>query len=119
MQNRKPSLAFFQAKKRHINMNKFGGSSRDWVGGKSYLCVLGDHSLCGKNTKTKIPRNPGTIPQKVCSCILFLRYFLLQIRGSARASTTETVRGTGATIKGIEEKGDRSHHSLLRYASQQ
>ena len=41
-----------QGKKKHINIKKSAGLSRDWVGAKILLmCFFSDHSLCGeKNT---------------------------------------------------------------------
>ena len=41
---------FFQGKKKHMNINKFAGLSRDWVGAKILLCVFSGHSFGGENT---------------------------------------------------------------------
>ena len=66
----------FRERERHININKFGGLSRDWVDGKNVfscvcvcecvcVCVLGSFLVGERKTyKHKSPENPGTIPQE-------------------------------------------------------
>ena len=56
--------AVVQEKKKHININKFAGFSRDWVGAKHlFMCFLGSFLMVEKKThKQNYPQNPGTIP---------------------------------------------------------
>ena len=55
-----PQLALPQGKKKHMNINKFAGLSRDWVGAKNlFMCLFSGHSLWGKNTHT------NKVPQKI------------------------------------------------------
>ena len=52
LDSQRPCPSFPQGKKKHININKFAGLSRDWVGAKIYfMCFISGHSLWGrKNT---------------------------------------------------------------------
>ena len=46
-----PQDRTFQGKKKHININKFAGLSRDWVGAKIlFMCVFGSFPMREKNT---------------------------------------------------------------------
>ena len=50
-----------QGKKKHININKFPGLSRDWVGAKIlFVCFFSGHSLWGR--KKHINKIPPKIP---------------------------------------------------------
>ena len=41
----------FQGKEKHININKFAGLSRDWVGAKKlFMCFFGSFLMGAKNT---------------------------------------------------------------------
>ena len=64
-------------KGKHININKFGGSSRDWVGGSQifvygFFGILPSEGKTHKHNHQKIqgqsPENPGTIPWDYCLC---------------------------------------------------
>ena len=55
----------FQGKRKHIKMDKFGGLSWDWLGGKNLFVVLfGGHCLWGREhtVPRKSPENPQNIP---------------------------------------------------------
>ena len=54
----------FQGKKKHININKFAGLSRVWVGGKNLFMFFFRVIPHGgeKTHKQNPPINPGTIP---------------------------------------------------------
>ena len=54
--------------KKHINIHKFPGSSRDWVGGKiMVMCFFLCRSLWRRKAhKQNAPENPGT-----CLCVFF------------------------------------------------
>ena len=48
--------AIFQGKKKHININKFAGLSRDWVGAeKLFMCFFGSFPMGEKKHINKIP----------------------------------------------------------------
>ena len=61
-------------KEKHININKFGGLSRDWVGGKNlFMCFLWVIPYGGEKThKQNPPQNPVTIREMLVymSCYL-------------------------------------------------
>ena len=71
-------MGLYGGEKTHINKSlkipgqshRFGGSSRDWVGGKIYVCGFWDipygRFWRRENTFDQIPENPGTIPQNSC-----------------------------------------------------
>ena len=66
-------------KEKHVNINKFAGLSRDWVGAKSCLCVLfSGHSLWGRKKahKHKVPQTSRDNPVK----ILFTCFFAPNLR---------------------------------------
>ena len=73
---------FFPGKKRHININKFAGLSRVWVGGRNLfvcVCVFRVFPYGGENThKQNPPQNPGTSPWKFCLRVFFLFVFFLR-----------------------------------------
>ena len=77
-----PSLrtpGFVRGKKKHINIDKFGGlSRRDWVGAEiQFMCFLGVHSLWGrKNTNRTSPPKFGTIPRIFCFCVFICFCFV-------------------------------------------
>ena len=58
------SSAKSQGKKKHININKFAGLSRDSGGCQKFVyAFFSGHSLWGRKThKQNSPQNPGTIP---------------------------------------------------------
>ena len=60
----KISSEMHQGKKKHININKFAGLSRDWVGAKNlFMCFFRVIPYGGEKThKQNSPKNPGTIP---------------------------------------------------------
>ena len=66
-----------QGKKKDININKFAGLSRDWVGAKnSFMCFFRAIPHGGEKThKQNSPKNPGTIPGKLCLRVLFFMCF--------------------------------------------
>ena len=65
----------FQGKKKHININKLAGLSRDWVGAKIlFMCFLG-HSLWGR--KNHINKFPPKIPGQ--SREIFIYMFFLYV----------------------------------------
>ena len=67
-----------QGKKKHININKFGGLSRDWVGAKICLCVffLRVIPYGGENTQTKSPPKSRDNPVKcLFMCFFFMCFF--------------------------------------------
>ena len=49
-----PGLSLGEREK-YININKFAGFSRDWVGGKILDCVFGVIACGEKNTHKQIP----------------------------------------------------------------
>ena len=59
-----PGQQLNQGKKKHININKFAGLSRDWVGAKIlFMCFFRVIPYGGeKHIKQNSPQNPGTIP---------------------------------------------------------
>ena len=67
-----------QGKKKHININRFGGLHWDWVGGKN-LCVcvcFSCHALWGRKAhKQNPPQNPGTILRNVSSFVFWNRFW--------------------------------------------
>ena len=66
-----------QGKKKHININKFAGLSRDWVGAKIlFMCFFRVIPYGGEKThKQNSPQNPGTIPWKFCLRVFSLCVF--------------------------------------------
>ena len=63
----------FQGKKKHININKFAGLSRDWVGAKKlFMCFFGSFLMGEKKHINKIPPKSRDNPVK----ILFMCFFL-------------------------------------------
>ena len=52
--------------KQHINTNKFGRSSRDWVGGKHlFTCFFGgSHTMDKKSAQSNSLDSPGNFPEK-------------------------------------------------------
>ena len=69
--------ARFSGKEKHININKFVGLSRDWVGAKKlFMCFFRVIPYGGGKThKQNSPKNPGTIPWKFCLRVLFFMCF--------------------------------------------
>ena len=70
-----------QGKKIHININKFAGLSRDWVGAKIlFMCFLGSFLMGEKKHINKVPPppNPGTIPWEFCLRVSFFMCFFPQ-----------------------------------------
>ena len=68
-----------QGEKKHININKFGGSSRDWMGG-TFLFVYSSGVIpyVGSKYISKIlPPNPRTILWKKVFILDFFRLFCL------------------------------------------
>ena len=61
---RLPSVRGFKSgKEKHININKFAGLSRVWVGAKNlFMCFFRVIPYGGKTHKQNSPKNPGTIP---------------------------------------------------------
>ena len=59
-------------KQKHVNVNKFAGLSRDWVGSKKVVYVFLGHSICGRKTHKQIPQNPGTIPCNILCTFFFI-----------------------------------------------
>ena len=57
------SHRIIQGKKKHTNINKFAGLSRDWVGAKIlFRCFFGVIPYKGEKINKVTPQNPGTIP---------------------------------------------------------
>ena len=79
--HRKFPRNLIQGKKKHININKFAGLSRDWAGAKIlFMCFFGVIPYGGEKThKQSPPQNPGTIPWKFCLRVFSLCVFLLPI----------------------------------------
>ena len=72
-----------QGKKKHININKFAGLSRDWVGAKNvFMCFFRAISYGGEKThKQNSPKIPGqsrgNFVYVFCSlCVFFAPYYL-------------------------------------------
>ena len=58
-----PRAKFLSGKEKTKQKTKFGGLSRDWVGGESlFMCFL-SHSLWGRKTQKQ---NPQNIPGESC-----------------------------------------------------
>ena len=68
--------------RKHININKFSGLSRDWVGGKilfmSHNVFWGVIPYGRKSAKIKFPPKSRDNPVCVCVCYFFLCLFLIQ-----------------------------------------
>ena len=80
-----------QGKKKHININKFAGLSRDWVGAKFlFMCFL-DYSLWGRKTHKQSP-NPKSRDSPVQ--ILFTCFVLYVFFRSLKMSVSTSVRNT-------------------------
>ena len=75
MQSQKPSL--FSGKEKHININKFAGLSRDWVGAKKlFMCFFGSFLMGEKKHINKIPQKiPGQSRENVVYVFLSLCVF--------------------------------------------
>ena len=70
-----------QGKKKHVNINKFAGLSRDWVGPKIlFMCFFRVIPYGGEKTqKQKSPKTPGTTPGKFCLRVfLFMCFFVFR-----------------------------------------
>ena len=70
-------VVLYQGKKKHININKFAGLSRDWVGAKNlFMCFFGSFLMGEKKHINKIPpKIPGqsreTFVYVFCSLCVF------------------------------------------------
>ena len=62
-------------RKKHVNINKGGGLSWDWVGGKTCLCVFGVIPYGQANTSAKFCRKSQDIPSKHVFMCFILRCF--------------------------------------------
>ena len=70
-----------QGKNKHININKFGGLSRDRVGVKMlFLSFLGSPPYGGEKRIHKQIPSLGTIPQNLCLCFLLHLHILMFFR---------------------------------------
>ena len=68
----------FRERKKHININKLAGLSRDWVGAKNlFMCFVffGSFPMAEKDTQEKFSKNPGTIPCKFVYVFFFFMCF--------------------------------------------
>ena len=83
-----------QGKKKHININKFGGLSRDWVGVIDlFIGFLGVILYGGRKTHKQFPENPGTIPRQVCFCVFSFSGFLSsQLRGKQEKARSQQLQ---------------------------
>ena len=71
-------LFFSQGKKKHININKFAGLSRDWVGCQKFVYVFFRVIPYGgeKTHKQNSPQNPRDNPVKIlCKCFVLYVFF--------------------------------------------
>ena len=83
-----------QGKKKHININKFPGLSRDGVGAKIlFMCFFRVIPYGGEKHINKVPpQNPGTIPWKFCLSCFFLYVFLFAPTDRGRRQSKNIAR---------------------------
>ena len=67
---------FSQGKKKHININKFAGLSRDWVGAKNlFMCFFRVIPYGGEKHTNKIPPKSRDNPREKFVYVFFLYVF--------------------------------------------
>ena len=88
---RGPQSLVDQGKKKHININKFSGLSRDWVGAKNlFMCFFRVIPYGGEKThKQNPPQIPGQsrenfvyVISSLCVCVCFFFFFGPQLRNA-------------------------------------
>ena len=110
----KKRFAFAQEKKKHININKFAGLSRDWVGAKNlFMCFFRVIPYGGGKThKQNSPQNHGTVPWKFCLRVFF---FMCLFR-SLFANRSSTKVFTWSSSSSMRMKRQRLAASSLQHA---
>ena len=79
--SRTQAMSWTQAKKQHININSFGGPSRDWVGVETLFVCSSGHSLWARKKHKQNPQDiPGQCRDKLVYVIL-LRWLVFAANG--------------------------------------
>ena len=74
-------------KEKHINITKFGGLSRDWLGGKTFSCIFWVVPYGGEKARKQNPKN--ILQKKLFMMCFYLRCFFPLPSGLARSTHTE------------------------------
>ena len=110
-----------QGKKKHVNINKFAGLSRDWVGAKNlFMCFFGSFLMGEKKHINKIPPKSRDNPVKFCLRVFFFMCFFFSPPNYAHLSSHSKQPFTGVSMSsGLESQKKppkKSSQALLTWA---